>query len=382
MLYNTAEEGINVSHAYLRKNPKSKLQFPSWKAVLGDLLAHARAHNPNDFDAGLPDCKGIADELTLLRDVILSRNLELLFSHVPSYRSTYTSSCNLDEVLAQFKSQPIRPNEFYAVFDLRTAQYREMDNKLNDLLGFRPADFDIPSLMQKDSFTHIFHPRDHYHMLRWACLAQAMVSARIFCWNSMEDQFRIRFRVRTQKSSIAAYRAHEFITLEKLCFLYNEESVAGCTPSMHIDKWLIYDRSEFEHVRPSWVSTLDRQGNLNAVLYLFNALLVNFPVQYLVYLHERCLADRNKAIASRLNENIFKSTGIGAQFEEQAVADCFAKTIRPRMEQTLNAWEFRKPGDLCTFESDAQAVQAARSLGLLPIPEKVLKFIYSGVIEM
>ena len=175
MLYNTAEEGINVSHAYLRKKPKSKLQFPSWKAVLGDLLAHARAHNPNDFDAGLPDCKGIADELTLLRDVILSRNLELLFSHVPSYRSTYTSSCNLDEVLAQFKSQPIRPNEFYAVFDLRTAQYREMDNKLNDLLGFRPGDFDIPSLMQKDSFTHIFHPRDHYHMLRWACLAQCQL---------------------------------------------------------------------------------------------------------------------------------------------------------------------------------------------------------------
>jgi hypothetical protein len=94
------------------------------------------------------------------------------------------------------------------------------------------------------------------------------------------------------------------------------------------------------------------------------------------------LADRNKAVAARLEENVFKNTGIEAQFEEQAVADCFAKTIRPRMEQTINAWEFRKKDDFCILESDAQAMQAAKSLGLLPIPEKILKTIYSGVVEL
>jgi hypothetical protein len=277
---------------------------------------------------------------------------------------------------------PVRPNEFYAVFDLQRAQYREMDSKLDSLLGFKPEEFDVPALMLKDSFTHIFHPRDHYHMLRWACIAQSMVAARIFRWNSMEDQFRIRFRVRTQKSNIASYRAHEFITLEKLCFLYNEQTSSDCKPAMHIDKWLIFDRSEFEHVRPSWISTLDRQGNLNATLFLLNAAIINFPVQYLVYLHERSMADRNKVIAARLQENIFKNTGVEALLEEQAVADCFAKTIRPRMEQAINSWEFRRADDLCTMESDAQAVQAAKSLGLLPIPEKVLKVIYSGVVEL
>lgn len=381
MLYNATEKGIAFEHALSRKKVKSKLLFPSWKAVLSDLLDHARLGNTEDFDSRSADCRGIVDELGVLREIILSRNLELLFSHSPSYKSTYTSNCNLEEVLEQFKSMPVRPNEFYAVFDLRTAHYREMDSKLDALLGLKPEDFNVPALMQKDAFTHIFHPRDHYHMLRWACLAQSMVAARIFRWSSMEDQFRIRFRVRTQKSNIASYRAHEFITLEKLCFLYNEETNEGCLPAMHIDKWLIYDRSEFDQVRPSWISTLDRQGHLNAVLYLFNAAMIQFPVQYLLYLHERSLVDRNKAIAARLNEHVMRSTGIEAQFEEQAVADCFAKTIRPRMEQTLNAWEFRKAGDLCQLESDVQAVQAARSLGLLPIPEKVINFIYSGIVE-
>jgi hypothetical protein len=382
MLIQAPDNRMNAVESFQRKKPKTKLQFPSWKGILSDVLHKSRTLNEDEFDSHLPDCKRIFDELEVMREIILSRNLELLFSYSPAYQSTYTSECDLSEVLKNFKSMPIRPNEFYAVFDLRTAQYREMDDKLDALLGLKPDDFNVPALMQKDSFSHIFHPRDHYHMLRWACLANAMVATRLFTWNSLEDQFRIRFRVRTQKSSIPSYRAHEFITLEKLCFLFNENTTEGCLPALHIDKWLIYDRSEFDQVRPSWISSIDRQGILNAVLYLFNAAMINFPVQYLLYLHERSKADRNKAIASRINEQISKSTGIDAQFEEQAIADCFAKTIRPRMEQAINAWEFRKAGDLCSLESDAQAVECARALGLVPIPQSVLDVIYATVVEL
>lgn len=364
------------------KRTKYKLHFPSWKAVINEALRQGNMLCSQHFTSRPADGHRLHDELGALREILLSRNLELLFALTPRYESTYSNAHNLDEVLTRFKSMPVRPNEFYAVFDLRTCSYREMDQKLDQLLGLKPEDFNVPALMQKDSFTHIFHPRDHYHMLRWACLAQAMVAAPIFRWESLEDQFRIRFRVRTQKSTKAAYRAHEFITLEKLCFLFNEENTTGCAPALHIDKWLIYDRSEFDQVRPTWISTIERQTYLNAVLYLYNASLIGFPVQYLVYLQERSIADRNKAIASRLSEQVLRYSGIEASFEEQPIADCFAKTIRPRMEQTINDWEFRKPGDLCTLESDAQAVQAARSLGLLPIPEVVLKAIYGGITEL
>lgn len=382
MPYSTLSEDILSGLPVSRKKIKSKIHFPSWKAIFNDTLHQLRLKNEVEFNQRAIDGHLIVDELIGLREVLLSRNLELLFAHTPQYAGTYFNNRKLDEVLTHFKSMPVRPNEFYAVFDLNTCFYREMDSKLDDLLGLKPDDFNVPALMQKDAFTHMFHPRDHYHMLRWACLAQAMVAAPIFRWESLQDQFRIRFRVRTQKSNIAAYRAHEFITLEKICFLFNEQTEKGCLPSLHIDKWLIYDRSEFDQVRPTWLSSIERQSALNAVLYLMNASLLQFPVQYLVYLHERSLADRNKAIAARLNEQIFKNTGIEAGIEEQAIADCFAKTIRPRMEHTLNAWEFRKAGDYASFDSDAQAVQAARSLGLLPIPENVLKTIYAGITEL
>jgi hypothetical protein len=355
------------------------LYYPSWKATLTEVSEAAKAKHPEQWvNQPVPYSATMAG-LEVLREVLTTRNLELLFSATPPFQGEYTAGESLDTIMARFKSAPIRPNEFYAVFDLHACRYLEMDSKLDELLGFGPDDFNVPALMKNDAYTHIFHVRDHHHMLRWACLAQMMVASHMLVWRSLEDQFRIRFRVRTQKSTLASYREHEYITLEKLCFLYNEEHQGTILPKLHIDKWLIYDRSEFEQVRPVWISSMDRQSILNDALYLFNAALIDFPVQYLLYLQERSTADRNKAIAERLNAHILNYSGIEAQLDEQQIADCMAKTIRPRIAQAVNTWEHRKPHDLCMVDSDLQAVEAARSLGLLPIPDRIRKVIYKNI---
>jgi hypothetical protein len=362
------------------KKSKPKLYYPSWKATLTEVSEAAKAKQPEQWvNQPVPYSATMAG-LEVLREVLTTRNLELLFSATPPFQGEYTAGESLDTIMARFKSAPIRPNEFYAVFDLHACRYLEMDSKLDELLGFGPDDFNVPALMKNDAYTHIFHVRDHHHMLRWACLAQMMVASHMLVWRSLEDQFRIRFRVRTQKSTLASYREHEYITLEKLCFLYNEEHQDTVLPKLHIDKWLIYDRSEFEQVRPVWISSMDRQSILNDALYLFNAALIDFPVQYLLYLQERSTADRNKAIAERLNAHILAYSGIEAQLDEQQIADCMAKTIRPRIAQAVNTWEHRKPHDLCTVDSDLQAVEAARSLGLLPIPDRIRKVLYKNIL--
>ncbi|MFN5620964.1 MAG: hypothetical protein ACK478_06670 [Flavobacteriales bacterium] len=363
----------------LSKKSKPKLYYPSWKSVLTEVAEADKAKHPEQWVNQPLSHNATMAGLEVLREVLTTRNLELLFSTVPTFEGEYTASESLQTIMSRFKSAPIRPNEFYAVFDLHACRYLEMDSKLDTLLGFSPDDFNVPALMKNDAYTHIFHVRDHYHMLRWACLAQMMVASKMMVWRSLEDQFRIRFRVRTQKSTLAAYREHEYLTLEKLCFLYNEEHQGEVMPKLHIDKWLIFDRSEFEQVRPAWISTIERQSILNDALYLFNAALIDFPVQYLLYLQERSTADRNKAIAERLNGQIMAHSGIEAQLDEQQIADCMAKTIRPRIAQAVNLWEHRKPHDLCSVDSDLQAVEAARSLGLLPIPDRIRKVLYKNI---
>jgi hypothetical protein len=361
------------------KKSKPKLYYPSWKSVLTEISETAKTKHPEQWVNQALTFQATFSGLEVLREVLTTRNLELLFAATPAFLGEYVAGESLETIMSRFKSAPIRPNEFYAVFDLHACHYLEMDRKLDQLLGFQPDDFNVPALMKNDAYTHIFHVRDHYHMLRWACLAQMMVAGNMLVWRSMEDQFRIRFRVRTQKSSLAAYREHEYLTLEKLCFLYNEEHSDTAVPKLHIDKWLIYDRSEFEQVRPTWISSIERQTILNDTLYLFNAALLDFPVQYLLYLQERGTVDRNKAIAGRLNDHILAHAGIDAQLDEQQIADCMAKTIRPRIAQAVNQWEHRKPHDLCKVDSDIQAVEAARSLGLLPIPDRIRKVLYKNI---
>lgn len=361
------------------KKSKPKLYYPSWRSVLTETSETAKAKHPEQWVNQSLTFQATFSGLEVLREVLTTRNLELLFAATPTFSGEYMAGESLKTIMSRFKSAPIRPNEFYAVFDLHACHYLEMDEKLDQLLGFSPEDFNVPSLMKNDAYTHIFHVRDHYHMLRWACLAQMMVASNMLVWRSMEDQFRIRFRVRTQKSSLASYREHEYLTLEKLCFLYNEQHSNLVIPKLHIDKWLIYDRSEFEQVRPTWISSIERQSILNDVLYLLNAGLLDFPVQYLLYLQERSAVDRNKAIAERLNDQILRHAGIEAQLDEQQIADCMAKTIRPRIAQAVNQWEHRKPHDLCTVDSDIQAVEAARSLGLLPIPDRIRKILYKNI---
>lgn len=379
MLHSTAEKSFAPESADSRKKNKPKLHYPSWKSILTDITEQGRLRSPHEFDPRGFANGDIHKQLAVLNEILTTRNLNLLFAQVPQYQATYSSGDSLEQVMLQFKSLPIRPNEFYAVFDLHACRYKEMDRKLDDLLGLNPDDFNVPALMLNDAYEHIFHPRDHHHMLRWACLAQLMVACRIFCWKSLEDQFRIRFRVRTLKSTNSHYREHEYITLEKLCFLFNGESEQGTIPQLHIDKWLIFDRSEFDHVRPVWISKIERQAYLNDVLFLLNAGLIQLPIQYLLYLHERSLNDRNKAIASRINVQVEEYTGIQADIDEQQIADCMAKTIRPRMMQLINSWEHRKPADQSKIESDIQSVQAAKALGLLPIPERILKSIYRNI---
>ncbi len=51
------------------------------------------------------------------------------------------------------------------------------------------------------------------------------------------------------------------------------------------------------------------------------------------------------------------------------------------MAQLMNIWDKRIETDQELVQSDIQAVEVAKTLGLLPIPEKVLIQICRGVVE-
>jgi hypothetical protein len=364
----------------IENSKRKKLIYPTWRGVTIECIREARKKNPEIFQADFSDYNKIFEKLDMVKDVIEQKHPVNLIHFLSEADASYEPRLSFETVFESFKSISVRPNEFYAVFDLYQFQHKEVDPKIKKILGLNPEDFTLPAMAGFIPENPLFHKRDVNHVLRWASIAYYMFTLRLFKWNSMEDQYRVRFRVGTKKSSLPYFQERGYAALEKLCFLFYDRTDDGSTrPIYHFDKWLVYDENEFDYVKPSWISNFDRQPHLNNFLYLVNAYLLDFSPQYLLLLHLKDSNERNKGIANALNEAILKATGINAQADERQVADCFAKTIRNKVTETMNFWDKRDQRDLECVVGDTQAVNLAKTLGLLPIPESVLKMLYSGI---
>lgn len=376
-----AEKKVKSAKRIVTKS-KIKIQFPTWKSTIIEILDKARKTQSDIFNPEFTKYDYIFSKLDLVHQVIGEKDPIKLMLFLAEADATYSARLDFNTVFEKFKEISVRPNEFYAVFDLYNFRHKEVDPNIEKLLGIKPADFNLPAMAGWDPENPLFHKRDNNHVLRWASIAYFMFTMRLLKWNSMEDQYRVRFRVGTAKSSIKSIKEQEFVALEKLCFLFYDKTDDGSTrPIYHFDKWLVYNQSEFDFVRPMWLSTPERQQYLNDILYLINAYMIAIPTQYLLYLHEKSITDRNKAVANSLNEQILKHSNLNVNFDEQQIADCFAKTIRPKLTGAMNLWDPRELNDLVDVQSDQQAVQYAKVLGLVPIPQNILKSLYSNIVD-
>jgi hypothetical protein len=118
---------------------------------------------------------------------------------------------------------------------------------------------------------------------------------------------------------------------------------------------------------------------MNSVAFILNAALLNFPIKYLILLHERQYTDRNKDVSVIVNSQIREISGLDSNITEQQIGDYFSKTVRKKIGEIYNKWSQSKVTEI-PF-SETQAIHQAQKLGLLPIPEKIKKLIYSRVGE-
>jgi len=361
---------------------KTRIAYPTWKILIKDYVTEARNKNPEVFNTQIASMKEIFSRLDMVKKVTVDRDPRQLVTFLHSSSASYTPKATLAEVKESFKRVSVRQNEFYAIFDFKSFSYTEVDERIQSILGIAPSDFNVVAMAGFDPENPLYHLRDYNHLLRWNALTYYMLTINLFKWNSLEDQYRVRFRVGTAKSTIQHYKDEGHATLEKLCFLFcdkieNENS----KPIYHFDKWLVFNKTEFEGLKPRWLSSPEREIHLNTFSYLVHAYLLELSIPHLLFLHFRQYHDRNKAIASAINDLVLKHSGVDPCVEEHQVADCFAKTLRGKMAQLMNIWDKRIETDLELVQSDIQAVEVAKTLGLLPIPEKVLIQICRGVVE-
>lgn len=360
--------------------PGDKIVFPTWRS-----LFHALYHSEEGRILNVPDCKNIIHQV--LEKVEAVRLTETAFVPGLSMRfvmegaADYQPGIPVQQVNDLLNGLSFGSNEFHTIYDIPSASYSFTSPKLEQILGIETSNFNLPNLYGNLPEGGLHHPQDVFHVVRWGNLAYVVFGIPGFKFRANDDHYLIKHRVNVRSSSIKELSEAEYAMIEKRCYLCND-IISGdkLRPSMHLDRWTVLDNERNHFVRPQFVTSPDQSAVMNGVLYLLNALLINIPIKFLLFMNERMESDRNKAVAMAVSEKMERYARVKPDIDDQKVADCFAKTIRSKMNDIINIWEPSPGGH--SIKTDAEAVRAAQKLGLLPIPLLVERLMYQGISEI
>ncbi len=351
------------------------IEFPSWSSVLESFMSES---NPQQEPDELADFnwKQLKSNMKTVRQELTGSLVDTIPNNLHRNVPKLNTKERLNRLTQLMEGYPIRPQEFYTITDLVTASFTSVENRVEEVLGIQPDYFTVDRICNLVPDEHLIHPDDLVHVMRYRALAYLLLATPGFVLKEMYDHFWVKFRLNTSTSSIEAYRNAGYVVVERRCYvpIHLETGLANA-PDSHIDRWAIYDQSQFSQVEFGFVTSPEQHSRMNNLAYLYNAMLVDIAPKYTILLDERSKHDRGKTIAISLNDQISEKTKLAEAMDEQGVLDAFAKTIRKKVAEAIFAWE--KKEDVKVL-SDIEAVRFSRKLGITPMPEIIRALVISG----
>jgi len=359
-----------------------KLAYPSWKTLLLALV--------KNFEEKIPEPSGrlskkVLDYCKLIdagREKIITDGVryypEVAYESIIKGSGKYTTGVSVEKIMSSIDSVELGNNEFYTLFDAVSNEHVVIDNKMQTVLGIPAEKFTMRALCGMDPDNPLHHPEDAHHALRFALVGYLIVGLPDFEWHAHKDFYRARFRIGTSQSIDPIIRKAGYVMVEKRAYLsHNFIQTADFLPTSHFDRWIVYDASEFDGIKPYFSSDPLQSEYRNCFWYLLHAYLIGLSPKYLLLLNERITHDRNKSIALSLNRKSAPYLGNNSHFDEIQVGNYFAKTIRPKISEAAIIWNRERPDYL--ISGDQESVDMAKKLGLLPLPEKIEELIYQHI---
>lgn len=358
-----------------------RVQFPDNRSVFIALIKdfHEKGFRTKEtFPELLTSCFNLLDAL---RQSCAKDNPKIL-TEILSNKDlvVHPSSHTLKSIVRGLNERWTAENEFFSLFDIVQNKVLHEDQRLWKFLGIPTDTFHNSRNGPFQPDINIYLQSDLHHTKRHELITYAVMSISGFKWLNNRDHYILRMRISTKNSSKISLRALDYVTLEKRSyFLFDNKKSNHGSPRYQFNQYLFYTDLKLECVNHLFVSDEIQSVYLNSFAYMFNLQLFEIPPKYILLLDERQTHDRNKTVAKSLQEKIKFHTGKSIFLDEHKIADCFAKTIRHRIEEIFNLWDNRKNGNRIIIESDAQCVQCAKILGLLPVPNLIKEIIYGMI---
>ena len=359
--------------SHFNNQKEISLKFPSWKEVVIEYSKKELGSETSETLISIVNSK-----FELIQNLIETSHPAVALQILADAEGNYVSGKSYDSILDYLESTKLGVNEFQTVYSTKEQKYIHVGNSVSDVIGIEPRDFTIESFLGFAEKNFI-HPEDLPHVIRYAGIAYTTLCLPCFTFKVNQDHYKIKFRALFPYSNIPTIQK-QAINLEKKSFLTIDETQNELSfPNLHFDFWAVTTDTISDVVTPRFVSDFKQTEQMNCVSYILNAALLNFPIKYLILLHERQFTDRNKDVSVSVNSQIREFSALESGITEQQVGDYFSKTVRKKMGEVYNKWSQSK-GIEIPF-SETQAIHQAQKLGLLPIPEKIKALIYSRVGE-
>jgi hypothetical protein len=349
------------------------LKFPTWKEI-------ALEYSKNDLGQETSEVINsmINSKFDLVQSLIESQHPAIALNILAQAEGNYVTGKSYESILEYIDSTKLGVNEFQTIYSTKEQKYIHVGSCVESVLGISADEFTIESFLGFAEHNFI-HPEDLTHVIRFAGIAYSVLGLPCFTFKVNQDNYKVKFRAVFPQSSIPLIQQNVF-NLEKKSFLTIDENQPELTfPNLHFDFWTVTSDEISDIVSARFTSDFIQTEQMNNMAYLLNAALINFPIKYLALLHERQYTDRNKDVSVSVNNQIRENTGLESNISEQQVGDYFSKTIRKKIGEIHSKWGQTKVDE--TPLSETQAIHQAQKLGLLPIPEKIKKLIYSRVGE-
>lgn len=357
----------------LNEQKEISLKFPSWKEIVVEYSKNELGLETSETLMSIVNSK-----FELIQNLIESNHPAVALSILAEAEGNYISGKSYESILDYLNSTQIGVNEFQTVYSTKEQKYIHVGNSISEVIGIEPNDFTIESFLGFAE-NNFIHSEDLPHVVRYAGIAYTTLCLPCFTFKVNQDHYKIKFRALFPNSIIPAIQ-NKIFNLEKKSFLTIDEAQNELSfPNLHFDFWAVTIEEISDIVTPKFVSDFNQTEQMNCVAFILNAALMNFPIKYLTLLNERQFTDRNKDVAVTVNNQIRENSGLESNLTEQQIGDYFSKTVRKKMGEVYNKWSQTKEAEIPL--SETQAIHQAQKLGLLPIPEKIKKLIYSRVGE-
>ena len=351
------------------KRKRKKLFYPSWRSLATNCLQMHFQKYPEHFEGKSYDLKKFFDQLQPIRDSIGTE----FICNLPIFQDQNSRQL-LGGImpLQMHKTTPSVQGEFQLAIDYEGNVTPHSD--INATLGI--THLQLQNTWNRCGNESLFHPKDQYHLQRWFSIAYYLLSLNIFNWPVVNCRLRVRARLRTKQSDLSLNK-YEYVGIERTCTLHVAED--SNKPVLQTEQCQIIPYGEFYYVDIGWIAPPEVQEYLTDFTYLVNAYLLRIPVSQILMLESKAKHERYKAIARKMNSRIAMHAGFEAELDEHQIADAFGKTIRKRISEAINQWDFRSKEMSVNITSDNEAVHYAKKLGLLPIPSNIKRLAFRNI---